>query len=71
MTLANGLINEIERMGGHDVWLLVRPDAVGISYRRAEKVVRHAVALPFGHPNEGTMAVLLDLADQDFESSTS
>lgn len=71
MTLASGLINEIERMGGSDVWLLVRPDAMGVSYRRADKMVRHAIALPFGSPSDESLAVLLDMADGEFSGSTS
>lgn len=65
MSLANGLINEIERMGGSDVWMLMRPDAMGVSYSRRGRHVRHSVALPFGKPSDATFAVLLDLADND------
>jgi hypothetical protein len=65
MTLAHGLIAEIERMGGSDVWVLARPDAMGVSYSRRGRHVRHSVALPFGQPSDSAFAVLLELADDD------
>ncbi|UXO93925.1 hypothetical protein Pan3_03 [Pseudanabaena phage Pan3] len=65
MSLATGLINEIERMGGRDVWVLMRPDALGVSYARRGTYVRHSVALPFGNPSDSALAVLLELADDD------
>lgn len=65
MSLAHGLINEIERMGGSDVWMIMRPDAVGVSYSRRGRHVRHSVAVPFGQPSDSALAVLLELADDD------
>jgi hypothetical protein len=68
VSLGLGLIHEIERMGGSDVWVLMRPDALGVSYRKQDKMVRHQVALPHG-PTDSAFAVLLDLADEDFDGS--
>lgn len=68
MSLANGLINEIERMGGRDVWVLMRPDALGVAYARRGTHVRHSVALPFGKPSDSALAVLLELADEDLSA---
>jgi hypothetical protein len=48
-------------MGGSDVWVLMRPNALGVSYARRGKMVRHQVALPFGSPNDSAFAVQLDL----------
>lgn len=67
MNLSLGLIREIENMGGSDVWLIMRPDAIGVSYFRRGRHVRHGVALPFGTPSDETLAVLLELADDDFQ----
>jgi hypothetical protein len=69
--LGVGLVNEIERMGGSDVWLLMRPDALGVTYKRQGRHVRHSIALPFGKPSDTAFAVLLDMADQDLSESTS
>lgn len=66
MKLGIGLINEISAMGGKDVWLMLRPNAIGVSYQRDGEAVRHSVALPFGQATESTFATLLDMADEDF-----
>lgn len=66
MNLGAGLINEITGMGGKDVWLMLRPNALGVSYQRGGKQVRHVVALPFGQATDGTLAALLEMADEEF-----
>lgn len=66
MNLGVGLINEIYAMGGKDVWLMLRPNALGVSYQRDGQEVRHVVALPFGQATDGTLAALLDMADEEF-----
>lgn len=66
MNLGHGLINEITSMGGKDVWLMLRPDALGVSYNREGKMTRHSVMLPFGEPSDSALAVLLEMADEDF-----
>lgn len=71
MNLATGLIAEIERMGGRDVWVLMRPDALGVSYARRGKHVRHSIALPFGKPSDSALAVLLEMADEDLDVGSS
>jgi hypothetical protein len=68
VNLAQGLINEIERMGGSDVWMLMRPDAMGVSYARRGQQIRHSIALPFGQPSDSAFAVLLGLADDDLSA---
>ena len=65
MSLAQGLINEIERMGGSDVWMLMRPNAIGVSYARRGTYIKHSVMLPFGEPSDSALACLLELADDD------
>lgn len=52
-------------MGGSDVWMLMRPDAMGVSYARRGQQIRHSIALPFGQPSDSAFAVLLGLADDD------
>lgn len=66
MNLGNGLINEIQSMGGSDVWLMLRKNAIGVCYNRGGKLVRHSVALPFGEPSNEVLAILLEMADEDF-----
>lgn len=66
MNLGAGLINEISGMGGKDVWLMLRPNALGVTYQRGGQQVRHVVALPFGQATEGTLAALLEMADEEF-----
>jgi hypothetical protein len=53
-------------MGGKDVWLMLRPNALGVTYQRGGQQVRHVVALPFGQATDGTLAALLEMADEDF-----
>lgn len=53
-------------MGGKDVWLIMRPNALGVTYQRDGEDIRHVVALPFGQATEGTLAALLEMADEDF-----
>lgn len=67
MNLGAGLVNEIASMGGKDVWLLLRPNALGVTYERNGEVVRHVVALPFGQASDETLATLLEMADDDFK----
>ena len=69
MNLGKGLINEIQAMGGSDVWLMLRQNAIGVCYNRGGKLVRHSVALPFGNPSDEVLAVLLDMADEDFRDN--
>ena len=52
-------------MGGSDVWMLLRPNAMGVSYARRGSHVRHSIALPFGQPSDEALTVLLELADED------
>lgn len=54
-------------MGGKDVWLMLRPNALGVSYERDGELVRHIVALPFGSASDETLATLLEMADDDFK----
>lgn len=67
MNLGAGLVNEIAGMGGKDVWLMLRPNALGVSYERDGELVRHIVALPFGSASDETLATLLEMADDDFK----
>jgi hypothetical protein len=53
-------------MGGKDVWLIMRPDALGVTYQRDGQEVRHVVALPFGQVTDVTLVALLEMADEDF-----
>ena len=65
MNLGLGLLNEINRMGGSDAWIMLRPDGVGVCYRHGNKLVRHALPLPFGDaPTESSFAALLEMADE-------
>jgi hypothetical protein len=66
VNLGAGLINEILGMGGKDVWLIMRPNALGVTYQRDGEDIRHVVALPFGRATEGTLAALLEMADEEF-----
>lgn len=66
MNLGVGLINEIGAMGGKDIWLLLRPNAVGVSYLKDGERRQHAVALPFGELTDTALATLLEMADEDF-----
>jgi hypothetical protein len=66
MNLGVGLIAEIGAMGGKDVWLMLRPNAVGVSYLKDGERRHHAVALPFGELTDTALATLLEMADEDF-----
>ena len=66
MNLGAGLINEIAGMGGKDVWLIMRPNALGVTYQRDGQEVRHVVALPFGQVTDVTLVALLEMVDEDF-----
>ena len=45
---------------------MLRPNALGVTYQRDGQEVRHVVALPFGQATDGTLAALLEMADEEF-----